>query len=152
MADRSMRVTQLSHVCLCVRDVARSACFYHNLFGMEVGPVDPPSERMCRCYVSAGDGSGEFGLVLKQGYPAGAQGCGVDHFSFEVPALADVFETYRAARTLGTQATEPRRYDGYWQTFVFDPDGYKIEVLTREVPAVAEAESPGSEACAAGRE
>jgi hypothetical protein len=54
----------------------------------------------------------------------------MDHFSLEVPSAQDVEAVYQAVIAAGWRATRPREYDGHYQTFVFDPDGYKVEVLT----------------------
>jgi catechol 2,3-dioxygenase-like lactoylglutathione lyase family enzyme len=131
--NRGMCVLRISHVCLSVRDQHSSSRFYRELFGMEVGPVDPPSETARRCILRDERG-GEFGIVLRQGHPSSVEPGGVDHFCLEVPGTGDVNRFYDRARELGAQATGPRMYEGYWQTFIFDPDGYKIEVLTREAP------------------
>jgi len=151
MQTDRVRLSQIAHVCICVRDLQKSACFYSEVFGMEVGPVNPPSERVQQCSVPGGGGMGDFGVVLKQGHPSGTEPSGIDHFSFEVPTLADVFEFYRRARKIGVQATEPRRYDGHWQTFIFDPDGYKVEVLTNDPSALQDVEDLNKEGCVAGQ-
>jgi hypothetical protein len=75
-----------------------------------------------------------FGIVLIQGLAGGTQPVGMDHLSLEVPSAEDVEDVYGVALTQGAAATEPRVYGGFYQTFIFDPDGYKIEVVTRELP------------------
>ncbi|MHC4235866.1 MAG: VOC family protein, partial [Planctomycetota bacterium] len=59
-----------------------------------------------------------------------------------VSSVFDVYESYLEAKALGAPATQPRVYDGHWQTFIFDPDGYKLKVFTADggdpPPLVAE--------------
>ena len=150
MPTDRVKVSQIAHVCISVRDLPKSARFYSEMFGMEVGPSDPPSERAQQCSVRGDSGIGGFGVVLKQEHPFGTESCVIDHFSFEVPKLADVLELYRRARRIGVQATEPRWYDGHWQTFFFDPDGYKVEVLTND-PSALQDVGALQEGCVAGR-
>lgn len=131
MSANPSRLRRISHIMLNVRNVEQSAAFYRDVFGMEVAekPVLPGIAR--HCFIRDPDGACGFGLIVRQGHPAGIGPRGVDHFTFEVPAVPDVLNCYRRARDAGAQATEPRMYDGHWQTFIFDPDGYKVEVLTR---------------------
>jgi hypothetical protein len=58
----------------------------------------------------------------------------MDHVSLEVTKAEDLEYIYIAATARGSQATAPRIYGGYYQTFVFDPDGYKIEIVSTDVP------------------
>jgi len=58
----------------------------------------------------------------------------MDHLSLEVSRAEDLEDLYAAAAARGAQATRPRTYGGYYQTFIFDPDGYKIEVVSADLP------------------
>jgi len=122
------RVRRISHVNLRVRNVEESADFYCSLFGLRqrVPESAPKSGRLCVAPTKSG--RSEFGVFLSRGLPAKAELSGVDHFTFEVPIAADVDELYDRARRRGAPATKPRFYRDGWQTFVFDPDGYKIEI------------------------
>jgi catechol 2,3-dioxygenase-like lactoylglutathione lyase family enzyme len=122
------RVRRISHVNLRVRDVEESAQFYCTLFGLRQQGPDASSSNGRLCVVPSKSGRSEFGVVLSRGLPPRAELSGVDHFTFEVPVADDVNELYARARQRGAPATEPRFYRGAWQTFVFDPDGYKIEI------------------------
>jgi predicted lactoylglutathione lyase len=64
--------------------------------------------------------------------PAGSELSGVDHFSVAVRSEEDVEELCQRALGMGINATQPRVYAGAYQTFLFDPDGYKIEVLAAQ--------------------
>lgn len=127
------RVRRISHVNLRVRDVDRSAEFYCALFGLRQQEPDASLRGGRACVASTKSGRSEFGVVLSRGLPAKAELSGVDHFTFEVPVPDDVNELYARARQRGAPATKPRFYRGGWQTFVFDPDGYKIEIRATRV-------------------
>jgi catechol 2,3-dioxygenase-like lactoylglutathione lyase family enzyme len=128
----------LGHVDLRVRDLEASRRFYCDLFGLEGLPDGIWCHTARLGFRSQGPGKERVLLMLTTGLPSGAALTGVDHFAFRVPTVLDVYEAHREARALGAQATEPRVYDGQWQTFIFDPDGYKVEVFTHdkcELPA-----------------
>jgi catechol 2,3-dioxygenase-like lactoylglutathione lyase family enzyme len=141
---RRIRLTEINHVALRVRDLQRSAAFYCELFGLEVRPAVPPGDSVCVCAVPLASSLLSFGVALIQGLPGGTEPVGMDHLSLEVAKAEDVKDLYCAAVARGAQATEPRAYGGFYQTFIFDPDGYKIEIVSKEIP-------PESAACAAER-
>lgn len=86
------------------------------------------------CVASTTTSGVSFGILLMQGLSRGIQPVGMDHLSLEVPGPDDVENIYSIALTHGAAATGPRVYGGFYQTFIFDPDGYKIEVISRELP------------------
>lgn len=134
MTPSRLQPLRIDHIGLRVRDLKRSAAFYCELFGLERRPAVPPSDSTCLCVVPSGNGSPPFGITLIQGLPLGVEPISMDHFSFEVRNAEDVLDIYCAALVRGAQATEPRMYAGHYQTFIFDPDGYKVEVVSREAP------------------
>lgn len=126
----SQCIIRIHHVKLRVRDLERSTEFYTGLFGFQrrprlAGPL------IQECTIRQEDG-GEFGIVLSQWSQQEVTPHTLDHISLEVPGYEDVFDLYRRARQLEAQATAPRFYERHWQTFIFDPDGHKIEILTRD--------------------
>lgn len=126
--------SRIRHVSIRVRDIRKSTEFYRDLLGFEPRPGSSRDESTCYCCAPGSTAETGFGIVLIQGLPAGADLMGVDRISFEVPAADDVTAMYHAAVARGTPATPPRVYGGFYQTFLFDPDGYKIEVLSGEAP------------------
>jgi catechol 2,3-dioxygenase-like lactoylglutathione lyase family enzyme len=122
-------LVRISHVELRVRNLEESARFYTELLGLRQVPADPPSDKVCQC-VSEGGPAERFGLVLAEGLPSGTPLAGMDHLALEVPTRNDVRTIYERARTRNIPATRPRLFDGCYQTFVFDPNGYKVEILT----------------------
>jgi catechol 2,3-dioxygenase-like lactoylglutathione lyase family enzyme len=131
MEEQGIIVQGISHVELRVRDLNESAKFYADVLGLERRPVSPPSEKTCECGSRAESGA-YFSLVLAEGLPNGTPVSGVDHVSFAVSNDNDVVAIYEKARTQNVPATAPRVYDGHYQTFIFDPNGYKIEVVSSE--------------------
>ena len=123
MRPDSTRPAGLSHVSLRVRDVQASAAFYYDLLGLEPHAANPPRSGVQIC------SAGAFGVVLTQGLSADADLSGVDHFAFSLTSPDDVNSVHQHARQMGARTTQPRVYDGFYQTFVFDPDGYKVELL-----------------------
>ncbi|GAG33295.1 unnamed protein product [marine sediment metagenome] len=74
----------------------------------------------------------DFRVVFTEGLPPnGDHLTGLDRVSFEVPCRETIDQIYDEARKRNARATQPRMYDGHWQIFVFDPDGYKVEVFAR---------------------
>jgi catechol 2,3-dioxygenase-like lactoylglutathione lyase family enzyme len=131
MSAQGRIVQGISHVELRVRNLDESAKFYVNLLGLERRSVIPPSAKTCECGATTDSGS-YFSIVLAEGLPNGVPVSGVDHVSFAVSTDDDVIAVYEKARTRQVPATEPRMYDGHYQTFIFDPNGYKIEVISSE--------------------
>ena len=142
MSPQRIRPIQINHVALRVRDLERSAAFYCELFGLEVRLGMPPGDCVCVCAAPSASSLPSFGFALIQGRPGDSGPIGMDHLSLEVTETQDVEGIYRAALARGDQATEPRVYDGYYQTFIFDPDGYKIEVVSHQTPTRPIARDP----------
>ena len=142
MPEREVKLRRIAHVELRVRDLGESTLFYRDLLGLARVDADPPNERVCVCTTASGAGEG-FEVVLTEGLPPGTEVAGLDHVSFEVATRRDVREIYEVARQRQVRATQPRMFDGHYQTYLFDPNGYKIEVIARHGrPGEADAE-PG---------
>jgi len=121
-------------VALRVHDVKRSASFYCRVFGLASQPATPPSPTIRVCSPPARTGCTKLTIILVQGLPSGAQPIGMDHLSLQVERAEDVMRGYRRALAAEAEATAPRWYGGRYQTYIFDPDGYKIEVLSNSGP------------------
>lgn len=131
MNDRHTNLMRISHVELRVRQLDRSAAFYRDVFGLVREEATPPSDKVCVCVGAPASGGEEFSLVLTEGLPLSTELAGLDHVSFIVLTEQDVRDTHAKASGLGFRCTAPRDFDGSFQTFVFDPDGYKIEVAAQ---------------------
>jgi catechol 2,3-dioxygenase-like lactoylglutathione lyase family enzyme len=134
MGPKRVRPTHINHVALRVSDLERSAKFYCELFGLEIHPAEPPDDSVCVRAAPPASPQLSFGIALIQGLPRGGDPIGMDHVSLEVAKAEDLEDIYAAATARGNPATAPRIYGGYYQSFVFDPDGYKIEVVSADVP------------------
>jgi len=122
-------LTGIGHVELRVRNLDSSSDFYCRLFGMARQPATPPSNRVCKCVGVSVSGGEAFSVVLTEGFPPGTEIAGLDHVCFNVPDVEHVDGVYALANHLGVRCTTPRVLDGNYQTFVFDPNGYKIEIV-----------------------
>ncbi len=66
-------------------------------------------------------------------YPEDIGGGSLGHIALEVAAVDDAMDLYKRAREMGARAIQPRISDGWWRTLIFDPDGHKLEILTKAV-------------------
>ncbi len=131
---------RIHHVELRVRDMSRSTSFYRDVFGLRCSDAaTSDGEACCRMIDPARDDDG-FSIVLVQGLPAGAELSGMDHVSFEVAERSEIDAVYERALRHQARATTPRVRGGFYQAYVFDPTGYKIEVVARDC-------EPRSESC-----
>lgn len=125
-------IIRISHVRLWVRDLARSATFYHRVLGLDPTVDGHAGTRVQGCATREDSSRSECGVVFSQQL-ADAEPPGLpEHISFEVASLDDAMRAYGRAREFGAQAIEPRLSGGRWRTLIFDPDGHKLELVTRE--------------------
>jgi len=131
MSTLPVKAPHLSHIRLRVRDPGRSAEFYCSVLGLSPeqnrsrAGEDAISVRIAANTVPA------FEVTFAEGLPPGDHLTGLDRISFEVPSRESVDHVYEEAKKRHARATQPRLYEGHWQTFIFDPDGYKVEVFSR---------------------
>jgi len=135
-ATKITQLQRIGHVELRVRNLDQSARFYYDMFGLARREACPANGRVCVCVGAPASGSEGFSVVLTEGLPLGTDLAGLDHVGFSVPTEQDVRDTYARARRLGVRCTAPRASDGVLQTFVFDPNGYKLEVTSNTCAAI----------------
>ena len=140
------RLTGIGHVELRVRNLQDSVRFYTHVFGLRPQEASPRVETQRVCVGAPASGSGQFSVVLSEGFPAGAELAGLDHVGMCVSTEQDVRDTYARARELGYLATNPRIQDGHYQAYVFDPDGYKLEVFADRFGTTKEGSGQGGSA------
>jgi catechol 2,3-dioxygenase-like lactoylglutathione lyase family enzyme len=67
---------------------------------------------------------------------------GIEHLAFEVERREEVDEAFERCRQLGARIHYPpeedRDLDDYYAFFVFDPDGFRIEVFCAKAAGSAE--------------
>jgi catechol 2,3-dioxygenase-like lactoylglutathione lyase family enzyme len=129
MLPSTTNTPKLRRICLRVRDPKRSARFYQAVLGLE--SVDCPTNGGATYVLGSPGTRPGFEVVFTEGLPPGDHLTGLDRVSFEASSRACVDYIYEEARRRHARATQPRLYEGHWQTFIFDPDGYKVEVFTR---------------------
>lgn len=128
-----IRVHQIDHVTLVVRDLDASRRFYVDLLGMTVVPR--PAFDFAGAWFQAGstlihlilesDRSGPAG-VNEDGHTKSSRG---HHLAFSVDDAAAAATELDAAGV--TFISKPkRRPDGAIQTFILDPDGHIIELCS----------------------
>ncbi len=126
--QQSTQLTRIGHVELRVRNLERSAAFYCELFGFARRSASVPYSCVCTCVGVPSSGCEEFSVVLVEGLPQAAELAGLDHVSFRVLTEQDVRDTHERAVAMQIRCTSPRRAEDSLQMFLFDPDGYKLEI------------------------
>ena len=126
-----MPVRRLNHAVLFVRDVARSAAFYHDVLGFT--PIEGMAEIPGAAFLRAPSSTNDHDLGLFQVGPqagpsgAGRSTVGLYHLAWEVETLADLVEVHqrlveRGALVGATDHSTTKALYGK------DPDGLEFEV------------------------
>ena len=120
----SMRIEELNHVALDVRDVERSCAFYERALGLE--RIPRPDFEFAGAWLRLCDDK-ELHLIAYCRTPSPGHDRG-DHFALRVDDL-DAWERHWQSLEL---EYVPRRFrpDGAEQMYVSDPDGHVIELFT----------------------
>jgi catechol 2,3-dioxygenase-like lactoylglutathione lyase family enzyme len=125
----------IQHVDLCVRDVGRSLAFYLGILG-PLGLEEDlrvPSYRGTEEVVYLRFGEQNLGLRPADGGEHAYYDAGIEHLAFEVERRVEVDEAFERCLQVGARIHYPpeedRDLDDYYAFFVFDPDGFRIEVF-----------------------
>ena len=127
----------IHHVDLAVTDVERSLEFYLALLG-PLGwrefaryPTYRGTEEVV--YLSAYERGADLGLRPADGGRHDYYNVGVEHLAFEVDSPDEVDAAHERCLARGDRVHFPPEEDrdipGYYATFVFDPDGIRVEVF-----------------------
>jgi catechol 2,3-dioxygenase-like lactoylglutathione lyase family enzyme len=127
---------RIDHIDLAVRDVARSLRFYLAVLGplglheWERFPSYRGTEEIVYLALS---GAGQYlGLRPADGGEHRYYDVGLEHLAFYVDSREDVDAAYERCLEIGARVQfgpeEDRDLDGYYEMFVFDPDGFRIEI------------------------
>jgi catechol 2,3-dioxygenase-like lactoylglutathione lyase family enzyme len=129
-----MPVRAIHHVDLAVRDVARSLEFYLAV----LGPLGLREDSRYQTYrgteevVYLSFGSQYLGLRPADGGEHHYYEVGIEHFAFYVDNREEVDAAYQRCLDIGARIhfppEEDRDLQGYYEMFVFDPDGMRVEV------------------------
>jgi catechol 2,3-dioxygenase-like lactoylglutathione lyase family enzyme len=129
-----MPIRAIDHVDLAVSNVEKSLAFYLALLG-PLGAEEAfryPSYRGTEEIVYLRIGEQYLGFRPADGGEHHYYDVGIEHLAFSVDARREVDETYRRCLEIGANVHFPPEEDrdlpGYWELFVFDPDGIRIEV------------------------
>jgi catechol 2,3-dioxygenase-like lactoylglutathione lyase family enzyme len=125
----------LHHLDLAVADVERSLAFYLALLGplglREL--VRYPTYRGTEEVVYVGVDTPFLGFRPADGGAHHYYDVGIEHFAFAVDTLEELNGVYDRCLDLGANVHFPPEEDrdepGYWALFVFDPDGFRLEVV-----------------------
>jgi catechol 2,3-dioxygenase-like lactoylglutathione lyase family enzyme len=132
-----MPVTALHHLDLAVANVDRSLEFYLELLGplgvaeLYRFPTYRGTEQVV--YLGVGPGKQAIGFRRADGGEHRYYNVGVEHIAISVDSREEVEAVYERAVAIGAQihfpVEEDRDIPGYWALFVFDPDGFRLEVF-----------------------
>ena len=132
-----MPVKALHHLDLAVADVERSLQFYLALLGplgvkeLYRFPTYRGTEEVV--YLGVGGGTKAIGFRRADGGTHRYYHVGVEHIGISVDSREEVDGVYERAVEIGAQihfpVEEDRDIPGYWAVFVFDPDGFRLEVF-----------------------
>lgn len=122
-------VSGYNHVALAVKNIEESARFYRDIIGLESVEV-PDHLKAIRAWFKIAPGQ-ELHLLAGRSFPVTNNDPNLAHFSWTI-ADADPIETY--LKTKGLPYLRQQRFDGAWQIYISDPDGYFIELNEPKVP------------------
>ncbi|NUO00867.1 MAG: DUF1080 domain-containing protein [Saprospiraceae bacterium] len=122
-------VSGYNHVALAVKDIEESARFYREIIGLEPVPV-PEHLKAIRSWFKIGPGQ-ELHLLAGRTFPVTNNDPNLGHFALTIPD-ADPVEQFLKAK--GMPYLRQQRFDGAWQIYISDPDGYFIELNEPKVP------------------
>lgn len=122
-------VSGYNHVALCVKNIEESARFYREVIGLE--PIEVPDHlKAIRSWFRIAPGQ-ELHLLAGRTFPVTNNDPNMAHFSLTI-ADADPVEVYLKSK--GLPYLRQQRFDGAWQIYISDPDGYFIELNEPKVP------------------
>lgn len=114
-----------NHVGLAVKDLKVSATFYREIIGLK--PVDVPDNLMAiRRWFQIAPAQ-ELHLLLGRNDPVSNNDKNGGHFSLSIGKnTADAVEAFLKEK--GIAYHRQKRFDGAYQIYITDPDGYVIEL------------------------
>jgi catechol 2,3-dioxygenase-like lactoylglutathione lyase family enzyme len=130
-----MPIKQIDHIDLAVKDVERSLAFYLGVFG-PLGVEEAyrfPTYRGTEdvVYLRFGGHNQMLGLRQADGGEFSYYQVGLEHLAVTVDTREELDQVYERCVALNVNIQFPPEEDkdipGYWEMFVFDPDGLRIE-------------------------
>jgi len=122
---KGITILSYNHVGLAVKDLKTSVTFYRDIIGLS--PLEVPDNMLAvrRWFrVAAGQ---ELHLLLGRENPVANNDKNGAHFSLSIPTnSADEIEAFLKEKNVPYH--RQKRFDGAFQIYVTDPDGYVIEL------------------------
>lgn len=122
---KGITILSYNHVGLAVKDLKTSVTFYHEIIGLS--PLDVPDNMLAiRRWFRIAPGQ-ELHLLLGRENPVANNDKNGAHFSLSIPTnSADEIEAFLKEKNVVYH--RQKRFDGAYQIYVTDPDGYVIEL------------------------
>ena len=122
---KGITILSYNHVGLAVKDLKTSVTFYREIIGLS--PLDVPDNLLAvRRWFRVAPGQ-ELHLLLGRENPVANNDKNGAHFSLSIPSnSADEIEAFLKEKNVVYH--RQKRFDGAFQIYVTDPDGYVIEL------------------------
>jgi lactoylglutathione lyase len=122
---KGIEILSYNHVGLAVKDLKTSVTFYREIIGLS--PLDVPDNLLAiRRWFRVAPGQ-ELHLLLGRENPVANNDKNGAHFSLSIPTnSADGIEAFLKEKNVPYH--RQKRFDGAFQIYVTDPDGYVIEL------------------------
>lgn len=122
---KGIEILSYNHVGLAVKDLKASVTFYRDIIGLS--PLDVPDNMLAiRRWFRVAPGQ-ELHLLLGRENPVANNDKNGAHFSLSIPInSADEIEAFLKEKNVTYH--RQKRFDGAYQIYVTDPDGYVIEL------------------------
>ena len=122
---KGITILSYNHVGLAVKDLKASVAFYREIIGLS--PLEVPDNMLAiRRWFSVAPGQ-ELHLLLGRENPVANNDKNGAHFSLSIPTnSADGIEAFLKEKNVPYH--RQKRFDGAYQIYVTDPDGYVIEL------------------------
>jgi catechol 2,3-dioxygenase-like lactoylglutathione lyase family enzyme len=124
-SKKGIEILSYNHVGLAVKDLKTSVAFYREIIGLS--PLDVPDNLLAiRRWFKIAPGQ-ELHLLLGRENPVANNDKNGSHFSLSIPTnSADGIEAFLKEKNVPYH--RQKRFDGAFQIYVTDPDGYVIEL------------------------
>jgi len=128
---------KIDHIALWTSDLERSLSFYTEFFAAEHGEKYINPVKQLETYFLQFDGGARLELMRKPLLVSSSNdnaSCGWVHVAFEVGSIDEVDRKARDLKSAAYLTEEPRwTGDGYYEAVALDPDGNRIEIVSREL-------------------
>ncbi len=130
-------MSRFLHTMLRVRDLDKSVAFYSVLLGMkELRRREVPGGRYTLCFMGYDSNPDQAELELTYNWDQAEPytvGTGFGHLAVGVPDVAAACEAVKKGGGKVTREAGPVKHGTTIIAFVEDPDGYKTELIQRDV-------------------